>query len=129
MYLDDVGRGVNAAFQQVEKLSQAVGSGTFTVNKDNVLAAGKIIESQADALWEMWRDGVKELKIVPPGNDDVSIRLAMAWNNRLIESDDSYRNRVRDYVAGLRKLVVQLGDTAKAYGYTEDQISAAFGNK
>ena len=129
MYLDDVGRGVNAAFQQVEKLSQSVGSGTFTVNKDNVLAAGKIIESQAEALWEMWRDGVRDLTIVPPGNDDVSIGLATAWNNRLVESDDSYRNRVKDYIVGLRKLVVQLGDTAKAYGYTEDQIATAFGNK
>jgi len=129
MYLDDVGRGVNAAIQQVEKLTQNVGSGTFTVNKDNVLAAGKIIESQADALFDMWRHGVRELRIVPPGNDDVSILLAKAWNDRLLENDDSYRERVKDYVAGLRKLVVQLGDTAKAYGYTEDQISAAFGNK
>lgn len=129
MYLDDVSRGVSAAFQQVEKLTKAVGSGTFTVNKGNVLAAGKIIESQADALFDMWRDGVWDLRIVPPGNDDVSIRLAQAWNDRLLENDDSYKERVKDYITGLRKLVVQLGDTAKAYGFTEDQIAAAFGNK
>ena len=129
MYLDDVSRGVSAAFQQVEKLSQGIGSGTFTVTKDNVLAAGKIIESQADALWDMWRAGARDLQVVPPGNDDVSISLAEAWNARLLNNDDSYRNRVNDYIAGLRKLVVQLGDTAKAYGYTEDQIAAAFGNK
>lgn len=129
MYLDDVSRGVNAAFQQVENLAQAVGSGTFTVNKDNVLAAGKIIESQVESLQDVWRDNFRELRIVPPGNDDVSVGLAVAWNARLVENDDSYRERVKDYVAGLRKLIVQLGDTAKAYGYTEDQIAAAFGNK
>jgi hypothetical protein len=129
MYLDDVGRGVSAALQEVDRLTKAVGSGTFTVNKDNVLAAGKIIESQADALFDMWRDGVWDLRIVPPGNDDVSIRLAQAWNDRLLENDDSYKERVKDYITGLRKLVVQLGDTAKAYGFTEDQIAAAFGNK
>jgi hypothetical protein len=129
MYLEDVSRGVNAAFQQVDQLAQSIGSGTFTVSKDNVLAAGKIIESQADALWEIWRDGFRELTVVPPGNDDVSVGLAEAWNARLLGNDDSYRNRVKDYIAGLRKLVVQLGDTAKTYGYTEDQIAAAFGNK
>jgi hypothetical protein len=129
MYLDDVSRGVNAAFQQVENLAQAVGSGTFTVNKDNVLAAGKIIESQVDALQDKWRLAVNNLRIEAPGTDDVSINVARAWNELLLQNDDSYRNRVGDYLAGLRKLVVQLGDTAKAYGYTEDQITAAFGNK
>jgi hypothetical protein len=129
MYLDDVSRGVNAAFQQVEKLSQGIGSGTFTVTKDNVLAAGKIIESQVEALRDVWGDGVRDLTIVPPGKDDVSFSLANAWNARLVGNDDSYKNRVGDYITGLQRLVVQLGDTAKAYGYTEDQIAAAFGNK
>ncbi len=36
------------------------------------------------------------------------------------------RTELRDYITGLKKLAVQLGDTAKAYGYTEDQIEAAF---
>jgi hypothetical protein len=44
----------------------------------------------------------------------------------LVEDDDSYAHRVADYVTSLKKLAVQLGDTAKAYGYTEDEIEAAF---
>jgi len=130
MYLaGDIGRGITNAFQQVENATRGITSGTFTVNKDNVLAAGKIIESQVDALHAKWRDGVADLRIDAPGTDDVSVRMANAWNDLLLANDDSYRNRVADYLTGLRNLTVQLADTAKAYGYSEDEISAAFGNK
>jgi hypothetical protein len=54
--------------------------------------------------------------------------MATAWNDRLVK-DDSYSNRINDYIVGLRKLAVQLGDTTKIYGHTEDQISTAFGQK
>jgi hypothetical protein len=128
MYLaGDMGRGINAAFKQVNEATRNLGSGTFTVNKDNVLAAAKIIETQADALHKLWWKRSKDLRIEAPGSDDVSTRMAMAWNDLLFEDDDSYRNRIKDYILGLRKLAVQLGDAAKAYGYSEDEISAAFG--
>ena len=129
MFLDDVARGVESAFQAVAKANTAITSGTFTVNRDNVLAAARIIESQADALQDLWLDCVHCFRIDPPGTDDVSTRMADAWNDRLIGDDDSYKNRVRDYVFGLKKLAVQLGDTAKAYGYSEEEISAAFGKQ
>lgn len=129
MFLDDVARGVESAFQAVQKATSAISSGTFTVNRDNVLAAARIIENQADALQDLWVDCVHGFRIDPPGRDDVSIAMAAAWNDRLIGDDDSYKNRVKDYVFGLRKLAVQLGDTAKAYGYSEDEISAAFGKQ
>jgi hypothetical protein len=128
MFLDDVARGVEAAFKQAVAATKGITSGTFTVNKDNVLAAGRIVESQADALSQIWRDSATNLKIEPPGNDDVSIRMAAAWNDRLVQDDDAYSKRIGEYVAGLKKLAVQLADTAKSYGYTEDQITSAFGN-
>lgn len=128
MYLaGDMGRGINAAFKQVNDATRNLGSGTFTVNKDNVLAAAKIIDSQADTLQALWAKRSRALRVQPPGEDDVSTRMAMAWNDVLVEDDDSYRNRIRDYIVGLRKLAVQLGDTAKAYGFSEGEISAAFG--
>ncbi|GAB1512202.1 hypothetical protein [Actinophytocola sp. KF-1] len=128
MYLaGDIGRGINAAFKQVNEATRGISSGTFTVSKDNVLAAGRIIEAQADALQKLWWKRARDLRIEPPGNDDVSTRMAMAWNDLLFDDDDSYRNRIKDYIVGLRKLSVQLGDAAKAYGFTEDEISAAFG--
>lgn len=129
MFLDDVARGVESAFQAVAKANNAITSGTFTVNRDNVLAAGRIIENQANALQSIWRDSVSDLRIQPPGTDDVSLAMAKAWNDRLVQDDDSYSKRIADYIGGLRRLAVQLGDTAKAYGYSEDEISAAFGTK
>ena len=129
MFLEDIGQGVESAFRALTKANSAITSGTFTVTRDNVLAAGRIVENQADALFDLWRDNVKNLRVEPPGNDDVSLAMAEAWNDRLVRDDDSYKNRVKDYVVGLKKLAVQLGDTAKAYGYSEDEISAAFGRK
>jgi hypothetical protein len=130
MYLaGDIASGVNAAFQQAQHAMSAITSGTFTVTKDNVLAAGHIIEAQANALQDIWKEHVRKLIIEPPGADDVSTRMAKAWNDRLYNDDDSYRNRIKDYIVGLKKLAVQLGDAAKTYGYTEDQIAAAFGKK
>jgi hypothetical protein len=127
MYLaGDIGRGITNAFQQVENATRGISSGTFTVSKDNVLAAGRIVESQAEALRDRLKDADRELRVDPPGGDDVSIRIAPAWNDRLVDDDDSYSHRVRDYVTGLKKLAVQLADTAKSYGYSEDEIAAAF---
>jgi hypothetical protein len=126
MYLADMGRGINDAFKQVEQATKGISSGTFTVTQDNVLAAGRIIETQAEALRELWRNASRGMRVDPPGDDDVSTRIAPAWNDLLINNDDSYQNRVKDYIDGLKKLAVQLGDTAKAYGYSEDEIAAAF---
>jgi hypothetical protein len=122
----DYGRGINQAFWQVDQANKGVSSGTFTVTKDNVLAAARIVENEAAALHRLTRDAWRDLKIDPPGGDDVSTRIAPAWNDRLVGDDDSYASRIMEYVGGLRRLAVQLADTAKAYGYTEDQIEAAF---
>ncbi|MFC4858895.1 hypothetical protein [Actinophytocola glycyrrhizae] len=127
MYLaGDIGRGINDAFKQVDKATTGVSSGTFTVNQDNVLAAARIIEAQADSLKDRFKGIRRDLRVNPPGDDEVSIRMAAAWNDLLINDDNSYRNRIADYIVGLRKLAVQLGDTARAYGFSEEEIEAAF---
>jgi hypothetical protein len=125
----DVAQGVNAAFWQVQQATKGITSGSFTVNRDNVLAAGRIIESQADALQNVFVTRANSLRIDPPGDDDVSARMSRAWNDVLYTNEDSYRNRIKDYITGLKRLAVQLGDTAKAYGYTEEEIDAAFRTK
>lgn len=119
---------IDAAFSQVDKIAADVpqSSGSFTVNKDNVLAAAKIIQTQADTLGETLKEKRRDLRIPSPGDDDVSIRVAQAWNDRLVDNEDSYSMRVEQYVDSLNKLVGQLTDTAKAYGFTEDAVAAAF---
>lgn len=127
LFSGDIGQGVTQAFTQLEKVAKAVNSGTFTVNHENVLAAARIIYSQAEALHDNLREFGYRLRIAPPGKDDVSVLMTKAWNDLLVENDDSYHQRVTDYVTGLRRLATQLGDAATAYGYSEDEIQAAFG--
>jgi hypothetical protein len=128
MHLAGDAAGFNAAFRGVAEATRAITSGTFTVNKDNVLAAAHIIDSTADNLQETFRDSRRQLRVQAPGNDEVSLRMADAWNAILIDDDDSFRNRISDYIVGLRKLAVQLGDAARAYGFTEEEIEAAYRN-
>jgi hypothetical protein len=122
----ELGRGINEAFRQVAKATSGLSSGTFTVNQENVLAAARIIDTAADDLFRLLRESKRNVRIDPPGGDEVSTRMSRAWNDRLLDDEDSYAERVGEYVLGLRKLAVQLGDTAKAYGYSEEQIEAAF---
>lgn len=122
---------ITEAFHQVDQLNadMAQTSGTFTVTPNNVLAAAKIIQTQADALNDKLTDSKRDLRIDPPGDDDVSIRIAPAWNGLLLERDDSYANRIRQYVDGLHKLAQQCVESARAYGYTDEQVAAAFGGQ
>jgi hypothetical protein len=124
--MGDFGRGINEAFREVDAATRGVTSGTFTVNQHNILAAAHIIDSQAEALFERWNNARQDMRIDPPGSDDVSTRMSQAWNDRLLADDDSYANRVLQYIGGLKKLGEQLKDSAKAYGFTEHQIEAAF---
>lgn len=128
MHLAGDAAGFNAAFEKLEQATKSITSGTFTVNRGNVLAAARIIDSTADSLWDTTRGVRDDLQVRPPGNDDVSRLMAKAWNAVLFEDEDSYRSRITDYVAGLRRLAVQLGDAARAYGFTEEQIEAAYRN-
>src|SRR5262245_10051596 len=125
--LGEYGRGINEAFEQVQGYSDnlAKTAGTFTVNPDNVLAAAKIIETLAQNLGDELGDARGQLTIVPPGGDDVSMRIAPAWNEVLVQNDDSYANRIQQYVKGLKNLSQQCQNSAKAYGYTDQQIAGA----
>jgi hypothetical protein len=102
-------------------------SGQFVVNHDNILAAAKIIQSQVDSLGTLVSDAGFDLPIDQPGDDIVSTKVAEAWNDLLIFNDDSYIARINEYVVGLTNLVQQLKDTAKTYGYNEEEITAALG--
>lgn len=120
---------MKAASEIAAKAPQAVGSGSFTVNRDNVLGAATIIQSQAVELRDTLQERRWDLEIPPPGDDEVSVRMAAAWNDRLLNDEDSYANRIALYAVSLDRLVQQLSDTAKAYGYSEEEIAAAYRGK
>ncbi|SDC88222.1 PE domain-containing protein [Actinokineospora iranica] len=121
------GAAMHAADQLLKNLPSASPGGQFVVNHDNVLTAAKIIQSQVETLADEVIPALETLQVVPPGNDIVSEKVATAWNERLVTDSDSYQVRVREYVASLRNLVSQLIESARNYGYNEDEIVATLG--
>ncbi|MEV4311736.1 hypothetical protein [Actinocrispum sp. NPDC049592] len=119
-----VGAFVNEAIQAIPT---APPNATLTVNHDNVLAAAKIIQTQIDALDDMLRNKAPTLVVDAAADDPVSQDAARAWNYRLVGADDSYASRITEYVLSLKKLVAQLKDSAKTYGFNEQDIAATFG--
>jgi len=134
MNLGDVVQGaVRHAMAGVESaLANAAAtqsSGRFVVNHENVLLAGKIVQSQIDSLRDVVENAIYDLQIDPPGDDVISRELAPAWNWRLSESEDSYSNRVAAYLDSLNSLAISLRYSALSYGYTEEDITSAFGDE
>ncbi|MET0133640.1 MAG: hypothetical protein ABW215_08595 [Kibdelosporangium sp.] len=100
---------------------------TLTVNHDNVLAAAKIIQTQIDALMDTVDAHKFALRIEQPANDPVSVDVALAWNDRLVDSEDSYVTRINEYLQSLMLLMTQLRDSAKTYGFNDQDIAGSFG--
>lgn len=120
----------SAAFSWAEVLNfvpAAAPTATLTVNHDNVLAAAKIIQAQIDVLMDAIRLHGPALRIEQAADDPVSIDAAMAWNARLVDNEDSYANRINEYLNSLNMLMSQLRDSAKTYGFSEQDITGTFG--
>jgi hypothetical protein len=98
----------------------------ISVNHDNVLQAAKIIQNVLDNEGQQIRGNLPMLKVIPPGEDQISVQAAKAWNDRLVGAADSYTVRVEQYLQSLQNLVDSLVASAKQYGYTEQQITDAF---
>jgi hypothetical protein len=105
----------------------AVSGGQITVNHDTVLQVGKIIHDQYEQLSRITQAKLFQLKVNSIGEDKVSQAATKAWNEVLVTNGDSYQNRINQYIEGLGKLADNLRTAAQQYGYTEDQITAAFG--
>jgi hypothetical protein len=99
---------------------------TITVNKDNVLAARKAVLEAVEEAEEKLRRLRNKLIIDPPAKDDISVAAATAWNRNLLTNEESHYNRLLGYVDKIRELGEQLGEAARQYGFTEEQIEASF---
>jgi hypothetical protein len=96
------------------------------VNHDNVLKAARIIQDALDNEGNQILAELDQVKFVAPGHDVVSEQAAKAWNARVVTDPDSYANQIRGYLDNLQTLAGNLATAAKQYGYTDDQIAAAF---
>ena len=122
-----------SAFQSASAFLDGLTSGpstqSFHVNKDNVLKAGTLIQDQAEVLNRALRKAKHELEVHVDGDSAgmVSANIASLWNRRLMTDDDSYVGRIEDYVKSLENLSLQLKESAKQYGFTDEEISTVFG--
>jgi hypothetical protein len=98
----------------------------ITVNHDNVLQAARIIQAALDGEGQQIRSNLPQLKVIAPGEDQISVQAAQAWNDRLTGGPDSYAVRVEEYLQSLQTLVDNLITSAKQYGYSDAQIAEAF---
>ncbi|SFR18342.1 hypothetical protein SAMN04488564_104787 [Lentzea waywayandensis] len=119
----------HAASALLDGMTSGPSSQNFHVNKDNVLKAGVIIQDQAEVLARALRKAEAHLDVDVNSTESgiVSSNIAGAWNRRLTVGDDSYVGRIRLYVESLDKLSQQLRESAKQYGFTEEEITTTFG--
>jgi hypothetical protein len=98
----------------------------FVVNRDEVLTKHAALLAEAadfrqflDSIWD-------DLRMEPMGGDPVSLDVARAVTDRIRDADDSYFNVCQQWVNNLRQTAEALAETARQYGYTEEEIAASF---
>jgi hypothetical protein len=99
------------------------------VHPDKLLDVARIVEEQANALEDQLVVRLDQLRIDAPSADVISTQSMQAWNSLIADGDRSYAGQVREYVAGLKRLVSQLRDAAKDYKVSEDEKAAVFGDR
>ncbi|MGM1058766.1 hypothetical protein [Saccharothrix sp. Mg75] len=127
-----IGKAVGEVFAAEKSLGRTMASGPgssqkFEVSEETVLQAGKLVNDQIDALRTSYRAAFRDIRVNLDGLDDLNTEIAAAWNDRLIENDDSYTSRIEQYIDSLSSLVEQLRATATQYGHTEEEVVAAMG--
>ncbi|QFZ18383.1 hypothetical protein [Saccharothrix syringae] len=106
----------------------AGGTGTgIVVGKENVLEIGAAFQAEARRLDELVGGLAERMVTRPALGDPASVDYAEELNQRLTLREDSYTARARGYVAELRGIARQCEASARAYGFTDDEIAAAFG--
>ncbi|APU12980.1 hypothetical protein [Actinoalloteichus fjordicus] len=95
----------------------------LAVNPDNVLHARKALLDEAARLDSVLEAVEQRLRMEPMGGDPASIDFARVVTDKLRENPDSYFNRCQQYVDNLEAGADALAETARQYGYTEDEIT------
>jgi archaellum component FlaF (FlaF/FlaG flagellin family) len=121
-------RAANSVMDRVTMGLASGGTQKFHVDKDTVLQAGKVVHDQWQLLSNAYDDTINKLRI-KTADGVVTSDVVNAWNDRLVFHDDSYANRINDYMKVLQSLSDQLRESAQQYGFTDDEISASFGPK
>lgn len=103
----------------------AAGAG-FVVSRDEVLAKRAALLAEAydfqsflDRIWD-------QLRMEPMGGDPVSHDVGKAVTYRIRDAEDSYFTVCQSWVNNLFHTADAMADTARQYGFTDDDIAASF---
>ncbi|HEY0636775.1 MAG TPA: hypothetical protein VGD67_03945 [Pseudonocardiaceae bacterium] len=108
----------------LDKASQGV---KLSVNQDNVMQAARLVKAESEYFRSRvvyWSSVMNESE--PMGGDPVSENLHEALQNKLYGEPGSYIDRCYEYADMLDRLATQLGESAKLYGFTDEQVAAQF---
>jgi hypothetical protein len=67
-----------------------------------------------------------QLFMTPMGGDPVSHDVAHAVTDRIRDAEDSYFNVCQQWVDNLYQAAEALAETARQYGFTDEEIAASF---
>lgn len=98
----------------------------LSINHDNVLHACKIIQDVLDNEGAAIKKHLGDIKAIAPGNDPISKQIAQKWNTKLATGGGSYVHHMGNYLRSLHGLLHNLRETAKSYGYSDDDIAKTF---
>lgn len=127
--LGAINAAILAPFDAAAGEFAGISGGHLTVNHDTVLQVGKIIHDHWQQLNDITLQKVLNLQVGVLGQDLVSQAATDEWVKIIADNDDSYTKRIAQYIDGLGKLADQLKAAAQQYGFTEEQIKDAFGDK
>ena len=94
----------------------------YQVNRENVLGVYSVLANEAERLSKVMQDNGHKLEVGLCGGDPVSYDAQHGFSAKL----DRLRTQCNDYVYSLAKAAERVRQAARAYGYSEDQITAAF---
>jgi hypothetical protein len=98
----------------------------FVVSRDEVLAKRVALLAEADDFQLFLNHIWDQLFMKPMGGDPVSHDVARAVTDRIRDADDSYFNVCQAWVNNLYQAAEALAETARQYGYTDEEIAASF---
>ena len=123
MWADDLAGRIDSGFAYWG----SDGSGlSFRVHEGNVMEAARIVMAEAERFRRRIESHRAGLRVYPMGGDPVSREAARVLNEKFSGASDSYLERYIDYAEMLEQLARQIGEAARTYGRTEEQITDVF---
>jgi hypothetical protein len=96
--------------------------GAMQVTPANVLHIRNALLAESRLLSGKVEMATSGVQVGEPGLDDVSRQASGGFNDKI----SALMNQCHAYVDALKAAAVELEQTAKGYGHTEDQINASF---